>query len=170
MKNRKLTPKQQAFADYYIEIGNAEESYAKAGYKSARGNAHKLLQNTAIKSYIDEKMKEIASKRIMGATEALELLTSIARGEITEEVVVSTLDGTEKVEKIPDIKDRQRAAEEMLKRYNVSKSDELQDELLKARIDKLKAETKNEETGESRVVIVNDKESMRKAMQDDSNS
>src|SRR5699024_6811989 len=115
-------------------------------------------------------MEEIASKRIMGATEALELLTSIARGEITEEVVVSTLDGTEKVEKIPDIKDRQRAAEEMLKRYNVSKSDELKEELLKARIDKLKAETKNEETGESRVVIVNDKESMRKAMQDDSNS
>lgn len=172
MKNRKLTPKQQAFADYYIEIGNAEKAALKAGYSKsyARGNAHKLVANVSVKAYIDKQMKEIASKRIMGATEALELITSIARGEITEEVVVSTLDGTEKVEKIPDIKDRQRAAEEMLKRYNVSKSDELQDELLKARIDKLKAETKNEETGESRVVIVNDKESMRKAMQDDSNS
>lgn len=172
MKNRKLTPKQQAFADYYIEIGNATESAIQAGYskKTARVIGQENLLKPAIKSYIDERMEEIASKRIMGATEALELITSIARGEITEEVVVSTLDGTEKVEKIPDIKDRQRAAEEMLKRYNVSKSDELQDELLKARIDKLKAETKNEETGESRVVIVNDKESMRKAMQDDSNS
>ena len=29
---RKLTPKQQAFADYYIELGNATESALKAGY------------------------------------------------------------------------------------------------------------------------------------------
>lgn len=41
---------------------------------------------------------------------------------------------------------------------------------MQANVDKIKAETKNEETGESRVVIVNDKEAMRKAMQDDSDS
>ncbi|WP_180235255.1 terminase small subunit, partial [Bacillus cereus] len=29
----KLTPKQQAFCDYYIEIGNATEAAKKAGYK-----------------------------------------------------------------------------------------------------------------------------------------
>ena len=27
----KLTPKQKAFADYYIELGNATEAYLKAG-------------------------------------------------------------------------------------------------------------------------------------------
>src|SRR5699024_9459703 len=172
MKKRKLTPKQQAFADHYIELGNAYQAAIKAGYSKnyAKGNVVKLLENVSVKSYIDQQMKEIASKRIMGATEALELLTSIARGEIIEEVVVSTFEGTEKVEKIPDVRDRQRAEEELLKRYNVSESDRLKDKLLEARIDKLKAETKNEETGESRVVIVNDKEAMRKAMQDGSGS
>src|SRR5699024_4269946 len=40
-------------------------------------------------------------------------------------------------------------------------------QLMQANIDKVKAETKNEETGESRVVIINDKEAMRKAIQDD---
>ena len=86
-------------------------------------------------------MKEIASKRIMGATEALELLTSIARGEIVEEVVVSTFDGVDKVEKIPDIRDRQRAAEEILKRYTVSDADKLREDMLKAQIDKIRTET-----------------------------
>ncbi|MEG0669155.1 MAG: terminase small subunit, partial [Clostridium sp.] len=28
----KLTPKQKAFADYYIELGNATEAAIKAGY------------------------------------------------------------------------------------------------------------------------------------------
>lgn len=45
----------------------------------------------------------------------------------------------------------------------------LQEEKLKADIEKSKAETKNEEEGTGRVVIVNDKESMRKAMQNDGN-
>lgn len=146
MENRKLTPNQQAFADYYIEIGNATQAYLKA-YKSvtkestARANASRLLTNANVKSYINKKMKEIASKRIMSATEALELLTSIARGEITEEVVVSTFEGVDKVEKIPDIRDRQRAAEEILKRYTVSDADKLREDMLKAQIDKIRAET-----------------------------
>ncbi|RQN13726.1 terminase small subunit, partial [Clostridium perfringens] len=29
----KLTPKQKAFAEYYIETGNATEAARKAGYK-----------------------------------------------------------------------------------------------------------------------------------------
>lgn len=48
---RKLNPKQQAFADYYIEIGNAEEAALKAGYSKAyaRGKAYTLLANVGIK-------------------------------------------------------------------------------------------------------------------------
>lgn len=143
MKKKKLTPKQQAFADHYIELGNAYQAAIKAGYSKnyAKGNVVKLLENVSVKAYIDERMEEIASKRIMGATEALELLTSIARGEIVEQVVVSTLDGVEKVEKIPDIRDRQRATEEILKRYAVSNNDKLREDMLKAQIDKTKAET-----------------------------
>lgn len=143
MKEKKLTPKQQAFAEHYIELGNATQAAIQAGYskKTARVIGQENLLKPAIKSYIDERMKEIASKRIMGAQEALELLTSIARGELVEQVVVSTLEGVETVEKIPDVRDRQRAAEELLKRYSISESDKLREEMLKAQIDKVKTET-----------------------------
>ena len=143
MKNSKLTPKQQKFADYYIETGNATESAIKAGYskKTARVIGQENLQKPAIKSYIDKRMKELADKRIMGMQEALELLTSIARGEMTEEVVVTFADGYRKVNKAPDIKERLKALEQILKRFAVSENDELRNRLLEAQIEKLRAET-----------------------------
>lgn len=115
----KLTEKQKKFADYYIELGNATQAAIKAGYsaKYANTNASKLLQNTTIKSYIDERMEQLASERIMGAQEAVELLSSIARAEITERVVVSTPMGVEEVDKPPDLKTRMQAIREILKRY-----------------------------------------------------
>lgn len=140
--NRKLTPKQKKFADYYIESGNATESAIRAKYsKNTAGEiGYENLKKPHIAHYIDEKMKELASKRIMGATEALELLTSIARAEITEEVVVSGFDGVEKMSKIPDVRDRQRAAEELLKRYSLGNNQELRNKLLEAQINKTNAE------------------------------
>lgn len=166
----KLTEKQRRFADYYIETGNATESAIKAGYskRTAKQIATENLSKPYLKSYIDKQLEIIADKRIMKAQEALELLTSIGRGEMTEELYIPTETGIEKVIKTPDIKDRQKAIDSILKRYPMNKQDELKDELLQAQINKLKAETKNEEEGASRVVIVNDKDAMRKAMQDDS--
>lgn len=162
MMRRKLTPKQQAFADYYIETGNATQSAIKAGYSenTARFIGAENLTKPNVKGYIDERMKVLADKRIMGATEALELLTSIARAEITEEVVIATMEGVDKVNKIPDIRDRQRAAEELLKRYTLGDNQKLKDELLKAQIDKLNAEIakiKNESGAgdEEEIIIVN---------------
>ena len=115
----KLTEKQKKFCDEYIKLGNATQAAIKAGYsaKYANTNASKLLQNTTIKSYIDERMEQMASKRIMGAKEAVELLSSIARAEITERVVVSTPVGVEEVDKPPDLKTRMQAIREILKRY-----------------------------------------------------
>lgn len=165
----KLREKQKKFADYYIETGNATESALKAGYseKTARFIGAENLTKPHIKSYIDEKLKEIASKRIMGATEALELLTSIGRGEMTEELYMPTETGVEKIIKKPDIKDRQKAIDSILKRYPTHKHDELKEQLMQAQINKIKAETKNEETGANRIVIVDDKEAMRKALEND---
>jgi phage terminase small subunit len=59
----KLTPKQQAFVDYYIISGNAEDAARKAGY-NARGNTTKLLQNTTIQQAIKERNQVIESDRI----------------------------------------------------------------------------------------------------------
>jgi phage terminase small subunit len=115
----KLTKKQQDFADYYIELGNAEEAAIKAGYSKnyARASAYKLLANVGIKKYIDERMEQLASERIMSAQEILERLTKIAKADITETVIISGIDGVEEVEKPPDFKVQIQAMKELLKRY-----------------------------------------------------
>jgi len=81
-----LSPKQKAFADYYIELGNATEASIRAGYskKYAGTNTDKLLNNTNIANYINIRMKEIESKRIADAKEVMEYLTSVMRGEVKD--------------------------------------------------------------------------------------
>ena len=115
----KLTEKQKRFADYYIELGNATQAAINAGYakRSAQQMGAENLSKPVIKSYIDERLEQIASERIMSAQEAVELLSSIARAEITEQVVVATMEGAEVVDKTPDVKTRIIAIKEILKRY-----------------------------------------------------
>ena len=75
---RKLTLKQQRFADEYIISGNAEESARKAGYSPSyvKGNAYKLVGNVGISSYIDERLAELNEKSIAKQDEVLQYLTS----------------------------------------------------------------------------------------------
>ena len=115
----KLTPKQKKFADEYIKTGNATQSAIEAGYskKTAQQISAENLSKPVIKTYIEQRMKQIDSNRIMSAKEAVELLTGIARGELMETVVVSTPIGAETVEKEADIKTRISAVKEILKRY-----------------------------------------------------
>lgn len=124
----KLTEKQKAFCDYYIESLNATESYKRAyGCKNnstARSNSSRMLTNANIKNYIDKKLKEIEDKRIAKAEEVLAFLSSSLRGEIDEEVVVveGTGDGVSKtriVTKQLSAKDRIKAAELLGKRYSL---------------------------------------------------
>ena len=133
---RKLTPKQRKFADDYIKSGNAADAARKAGYskRSARSVGQENLTKPDIKQYIDERMAEIASKRIMDATEAVELLTSIARGETKETVYIGTADGVYEKHKEADLKTRISATKEILKRYPGD------DKLVKAQIRKAEAE------------------------------
>ncbi|AQX94093.1 terminase small subunit [Lactiplantibacillus plantarum] len=133
---RKLTPKQRKFADEYIKSGNAADAARKAGYskRSARSVGQENLTKPDIKQYIDERMAEIASKRIMDATEAVELLTSIARGETKETVYIGTADGVYEKHKEADLKTRISATKEILKRYPGD------DKLVKAQIRKAEAE------------------------------
>lgn len=119
-----LNDRQKAFADYYIESLNAEQSAIKAGYseKYARGNAHKLVANGCIKNYIEEKLKEIESNRIAKAEEVLAFLSASLRGEVLEEVVTSESDGAGGIrplilKKQLSAKDRIKAAELLGKRY-----------------------------------------------------
>ncbi|MFK8254634.1 terminase small subunit [Leuconostoc mesenteroides] len=132
----KLTPKQKKFADEYIKTGNIEKSALYAGYSKSysRANSHKLLANVGVKLYIEKRMKQIESEAIMDSTEAVKLLTSIARGELMETVVVGTPVGAETVEKEADIKTRISAIKEILKRYPGN------DKLVEQQIRKMSAE------------------------------
>ena len=120
----KLTPKQKAFADYYIELGNATEAAQKAGYKGNNLNriASENLSKLDIKQYIEEKMEEISSTRRAKAEEVLQYLTRVIRDEETEQVVVTKSAGDfiteiEIVDKKLDAKDKIKASELLAKRY-----------------------------------------------------
>lgn len=120
----KLTEKQKAFCDYYIESLNATESAKRAGYseKTAKEVGYENLTKPHIKNYISKRLKEIEDKRIAKAEEVLAFLTSSLRGEIEEEVVVTegTGEGVSKariVTKQLSAKDRIKAAELLGKRY-----------------------------------------------------
>lgn len=134
-RGNKLTERQKAFADYYIELGNATKAARKAGYsaKYINTNANKLLQNTTIKKYMGERLKEVDSKRIARVEEVLEYYTSVMRGETLSEIVVveGIGDGCSKARKIqkkPDEKEKLRAAELLGKRYGIFKEDTINTE------------------------------------------
>ena len=121
-KITKLTLKQQRFVDEYIISGNATDAAVKAGYskKYANTNASKLLQNTTIKSYIDEKLAELQSQKVADQQEVLEYLTSVMRGEKTEPLLVLDGEGTQKViNAVPPVQARTKAAELLGKRYRL---------------------------------------------------
>lgn len=125
----KLTEKQKAFCEYYIESLNATESYKKAYPNckkdaTARTNSSKLLTNTNIKKYIDEQLQQMQSNRIADATEILEYLTKGMRQELEEEVVVMVNKGEftsepQTVKKKISIKDSNKCAELLGKRYGL---------------------------------------------------
>lgn len=132
----KLTAKQKKFADNYIKTGNATQSAIDAGYskKTAKSVGSENLTKPDIKAYIDKKMREIESDRIMGAQEALEFLTNVVRGKELETKVVTTQYDVSTVNVPADVKTKISAAKEILKRYPDN------DKLLEQQIRKLTAE------------------------------
>lgn len=119
----KLTVKQQKFADLWIESGNGTQSYIDAGYKAAsrsvaEANARKLLANDSVKKYIAEKMEKLKSEKVADQQEILEFLTSVVRGEKTEQTLIGLGEGEQGITDI-DVAANQRikAAELLGKRY-----------------------------------------------------
>lgn len=121
-----MTERQKRFADEYLIDLNAEAAAIRAGYSSryARGNAHKLVANSCIKEYIEQRMAEKESELIANQDEVLKYLTSVLRGESRSSVVVVESIGdfmseARELEKSPDEKERLKAAELLGKRYGI---------------------------------------------------
>ena len=108
--DKKLTPKQQAFADYYIELGNATEAAIRAGYnkKTARQIGSMNLTKVDIKQYIEERLSKIEDARIAKGEEVLQYLTKVMRGEEKDQFGLD-----------PSLQDRTKAAELLGKRYRL---------------------------------------------------
>lgn len=122
LKVRKINPKQQEFADYFIELGNAEEAALRAGYSKtyARGQSYKLLANVGIKTYIENRMEELKSERVADQQEILESLTKVLRGEEKGTALVGVGMGEQEVLDIkPTLAEKIKAAELLGRRYGM---------------------------------------------------
>lgn len=106
----KLTPKQKAFCEFYIETGNATEAAKKAGYKGQNLNriGTENLSKLVIKEYLEKRINELDSKRIADADEVLEYLTKVMRGQEKDQFGLEIA-----------IQDRTKAAELLGKRYRL---------------------------------------------------
>lgn len=107
---KELTPKQKAFADYYIETGKAEQSAIRAGYSKSYARVHshdKLLANVSISAYIEERTRPAEEKRIATADDVMVFLTDMMNGKIKD---AFGLDASNT--------DRISAAKEIMKRHN----------------------------------------------------
>lgn len=118
----KLTIKQKRFADEYIISGSLYQSAIEAGYSEnyARKQAHKLLANVGIKTYINKRLKELDDKKIAKQEEVLKYLSSVIRDEQIEEVLRLAGDGGQTITEIKlSAKDKIKAAELLGKRYGL---------------------------------------------------
>lgn len=116
----KLTEKQRRFADNYIECGSAHKAALDAGYSKtyAKTDAHTMLENPRIRSYIDERLDKLKSEKVANQQEILEFLTSVMRGEQTEETLRGIGEGAQTIDDIEvDAAKRIKAAELLGKRY-----------------------------------------------------
>lgn len=80
-----LNIKQKRFADFYIQSGNATESYIKAGYTaeghSAEANASRLLRNDEVLKYIEQRNSHMDVQSIADIEETKRFWTQIMRDE-----------------------------------------------------------------------------------------
>lgn len=90
----------------------ATDAYIKAGYKargkSAGNAASRLLENVGIQKRLAEIAAELESRAIATAEEIQKFLTSVMRGEVTEQLL--TRDG-DLVTAQANVRDRTKAAE-----------------------------------------------------------
>lgn len=106
----KMTEKQKAFCDYYIETGNATEAAIKAGYskKTAKVIGSENLTKPYLKQYIDERLAKIEDERIAKGEEVLQYLTRVMRGEEKDQFGLDA-----------SLQDRTKCAELLGKRYRL---------------------------------------------------
>lgn len=95
----KITPKQKAFCEEYIIDLNATQAAIRAGYKKdyADRMAHKLVENSRVKEYIEECMANRAERVQVKQDDVLKELIAIAFSNITNFVTVKVNNEGQKI-------------------------------------------------------------------------
>lgn len=119
-----MNAKQKRFCEEYLVDCNATQAAIRAGYsgKTAYAIGERLLRNVEVDSYIKEQLERIHNERTADAVEVMEYLTSVMRGEQTEETLKLDGDGIQRIAEIGvSAKERIKAAELIGKRYGMFK-------------------------------------------------
>lgn len=105
--NNKLTAKQLAFIDAFIETHNATESAKRAGYslRTSDVQGSRLLKDIRVAEEIRKRQEEAKKASIATAQQVMEYFTKVMNGEIKDQFGLET-----------PISERTRAAQELAKR------------------------------------------------------
>ena len=117
-----MTPRQRKFCDEYLISGNATGAAIKAGYspETAKSIGQRLLTFVDLKQYTETELEKLHSAKIADAEEVMKYLTSVMRGEHTEEIPILCGDGCQELtQKEVGAKERLKAAELNGKRYGM---------------------------------------------------
>lgn len=120
-----MTDKQRKFCDEYLIDCNATRAY-KVAYPNIKNDnvasaaGTRLLGNVKIKAYIEARLEEMSSAKVASAEEVMKYLTSVMRGEHTEQIPLLIGEGIQKLaDKDIGAKERLKAAELLGKRYGL---------------------------------------------------
>lgn len=117
-----MTPKQKAFADYYIETGNKTEAARKAKYKGDDATLATVgwenLRKPEISAYIAERMGKQEKSRVADANEVIEFYTAVMRGEVKDQFGLDA-----------SLSDRINAGKELMKRHAVEDAAKMTDKV-----------------------------------------
>lgn len=119
-----MTDKQKRFCDEYLIDCNATQAAIRAGYspKTAKQTGYENLAKPDLKAYIDEHLEQLHNEKTADAQEVMEYLTSVMRGEHTEQVLRLDGDGVQVVDSVQTpTRDKLKAAELIGKRYGMFK-------------------------------------------------
>lgn len=123
--NMALTIKQKQVADDYIITGNKTQSYLKFYKKiknreTAAAAASRLFNTQEMKDYIEERMKALDEELIADQREVLRYLTSVVRGQETQQTLIGVGKGAQKITNIElTASDKIKAAELIGKRFGM---------------------------------------------------
>lgn len=110
-EKKKLTPRQKAFANWYLKTFNATEAARRAGYseRSAASIGSENLRKPEIAAYIHERVRAQDLEFVASADETLAFLSAVMRGDIKDQFGLDA-----------GLADRLKAADSLMKRHEAA--------------------------------------------------